>query len=321
MAQPEGSGTGEHRAQDGPEGRNGAPVEGDATAEIPVPEGQRAEEGDAGELRHRLEARKRHLKELYDEISTLRLAADEARVRAEASGTRVGELEEERARLRERIAEFEEEERRRRRRREGQDRRVARLGRELERRDAEIQRLELLVEERSGEIEAYGRDAKDLVSRKDVALKEALRRIEGLERDLEERESVTAELKGIIDRLRAELDLEYELRRRMAEPANRLRAGIELFNGSEHLQEVGSISTSLGQPEVHVALEREGDEPPIVLTFTWGDVTWRTYAANPGLAVEEPRVYQVSSGEDLSGVNRQPSNARIGPDGRVLLGL
>ncbi len=323
MAQPEGNGTGEPRRQDGPEGRNGAPVEGDATAEISVPEASPAQDGDAdaGELRRRLEARKRHLKELYDEISRLRLAADEARVRAEASGTRIRELEEERALLRERIAEVEEEERRRRRRREGQDRRVARLGRELERRDAEIQRLEMLVEERSGEIEAYGRDAKDLVSRKDVALKEALRRIEGLERDLEERESVTAELKGIIDRLRAELDLEYELRRRMAEPENRIRAGIDLFNESKHLRSVGSISKSLGSPEVHVALDPDADEPPVILTFTWQGITWQAYAANPGLAVEEPRVYQKGAGEDLSGVDHEPPNARVGPGGRVFLGL
>ena len=321
MAQPEGNGTGEMRRQDGAEGA-GAP--GDATAEIPVGEGAREEDAgaDAGELRRRLEARKRHLDELYDEISTLRLDADEARVRAEASGARVRELEEERARLRERIGEFEEEERRRRRRREGQDRRVARLGRELERRDAEIERLQTLVEERAGEIEAHGREAKDLASRKDVALEEALRRIEGLERDLEEREGVAADLRGTIDRLRAELDLEYELRRRMAEPENRLRAGIDLFNESEHLRSVGSISKSLGSPEVHVALgPADADEPPVVLTFTWQGITWQSYAANPGLAVEEPRVYQTGAGEDLSGVDHEPPNARLGPGGRVFLGL
>ena len=331
--QPEGDGTVEPRRQGGPEGRDAAPAEGEATAEIPLSQGTRPENADADanggnpggeeadELRRRLEARKRHLQELYDEISTLRLAADEARVRAEASGTRVGELEEERLRLREKLSEFEEEERRRRRRREGQDRRVARLGRELERRDAEIQRLETLVEERAGEIEAYGREAKDLVSSKDVALEEALRRIEGLERDLEERESAAAELGSTIDRLRAELDLEYELRRRMAEPGNRVRAGIDLFNESKHLRSVGSISKSLGSPEVHVALEPDADEPAVVLTFTWQGITWQAYAANPGLAVEEPRVYQKGAGEDLSGVDREPPNARVGPGGRVFLGL
>ncbi|QIN79340.1 hypothetical protein GBA65_13390 [Rubrobacter marinus] len=316
MARPEGNGADEPRH--GPEGQNGAPGEGDATAEIPLSDGA----ADEGELRRRLEARKRHLKELYDETSTLKLAADEARVRAEASGTRVRELEEERDRLRERVSEFEEEERRRRRRREGQDRRVARLGRELERRDAEIQRLETLMEERAGEIEAYGREAKDAASRKDVALEEALRRIEGLERDLEEREAAASDLRGTIDRLRAELDLEYELRRRMAEPANRIRAGIDLFNGSEHLRSVGSISKSLGSPEVHVVLEGpDADEPAVVLTFTWQGITWQAYAANPGLAVEEPRVYQRGAGEDLSGVDREPPNARVGPGGRVFLGL
>lgn len=321
MAQPEGNGTAEPGRQDAPGEANA--VEGDTTAEIPISGGPEAEDGDldADELRRRLEARKGHLKELYDEISFLKLAADEARVRTEAGRTRIRELEDERSLLRARIGEFEEEERRRRRRREGQDRRVARLGRELERRDAEIQRMELLVEERAGEVEAYGREAKDVASRKDVALEEALRRVEGLERDLEEREAAAADLRGTIERLRAELDLEYELRRRMAEPENRIRAGIDLFNESEHLRSVGSISKSLGSPEVHVSLDPEPDEPPVVLTFTWQGITWQAYAANPGIAVEEPRVYQTAAGEDLSGVDHEPPNARVGPGGRVFLGL
>lgn len=321
MAQPEG--TGRPRRHDGAGEADAAPAERDATEVPSLPGGSDVEDADAddGELRRRLEARKRHVKELYDEIFNLKLAADEARVRAEAGRVRAGELEEERARLRAKISEFEEEERRRRRRREGQDRRVARLGRELERRDAEIQRLELLVEERAGEIEAYGREAQSLVSRKDVALEEALRRIEGLERDLEDRESAAAELRGTTERLRAELNLEYELRRRMAEPENRIRAGIDLFNGSEHLRSVGSISKSLGSPEVHVSLDHEPDEPPVILTFTWQGITWQAYAANPGIAIEEPRVYQTGAGEDLSGVDHEPPNARVGPGGRVFLGL
>jgi ribonucrease Y len=106
----------------------------------------------------------------------------------------------------------------------------------------------------------------------------------------------------------------------MAEPENRLRAGIMLFNDSEHHQEVASISKSLGQPEVHVSLG-SGEEPPTVLTFTWRDITWRTYNSHPGPAVEEPRVYLEGAGEDLSGVKRKPSNAHIDSGGRVLLGL
>jgi hypothetical protein len=83
---------------------------------------------------------------------------------------------------------------------------------------------------------------------------------------------------------------------------------------------MNSLSRQLGQPEVYVELE-EGEEPPVLLTFTWQGVTRQTYAANPGLAVEEPRVYLKSAGENLSGVERQPPNARVGAGGRVLLGL
>ena len=266
-------------------------------------------EEELDEFRKRLEAKDRLIQELYEEIAAARIAADEARAQTQAGQLRVRDLEEERAEIKERLRAFEEEERKRRRRRKRQDRRVARLEREIERREAEIGRLEDLLEER-----------KNLLSRKDAALEDALRRVEGLQRDLEERENEAAELRATVDELQAELDLEYERRRRMAEPENRLRAGIDLFNESEHLQSVGSISKSLGQPEVHVALG-DGNEPPVFLTFTWSDATRQAYAANPGLGVEEPRVYLQSTGEDFSGMDSIPSNARMSPGGRVFLGL
>ncbi len=319
-----------------------APAVDDPSREVPVAEALAEEEGDelredaerggvgAGrdpgstepdEFRRRLGAKDRHIKELYDELAAARLAADEARARLEAGEIRVRGLEEEREQLRETVRGFEEEERVRRRRREGQDRRAARLEREIERREDDVRRLEMELARREEEMSAHGREAQSVASRKEVALEDALRRIEGLERDLEEREDEVVGLRATIDQMRAEIDLEYALRRRMAEPANRLRAGIDLFNESPHPQEIESVSRSLGRPEVHVALGSEGDEPPVVLTFTWGGVTWRTYAANPGFAVQEPRVYLQDSGEDLSGVDHEPSNAHVGPGGRVVLGL
>ncbi len=300
---------------------NGPAVDGSAaevSAEVTEDDKSGAQGADSGELRRRLDAKDRHIKELYDELAAVRLAADEASAKAEAGELRMRDLEEERERLREQLRELEDEERRRRRWREGQDRRVARLEREIERREERIRGLEDLLEER----DVHDREAQSVAARKDAALEDALRRVEGLERDLEEREEVAAELRAVIERMRAEMNLEHELQRRMAEPANRLRAGIDLFNGSEQLQEIGSISRSLGQPEVHVALEATGGaEPPVVFTFSWAGVTWRTYAANPGFAVEEPRVYRTGAGEDLSGVDHEPSNAHVAPGGRVVLGL
>jgi ribonucrease Y len=281
---------------------------------------QREYGSDPAELKARLAIKDNHIRELYDQVSVSRLAADEARAARQAGDGRIRALEEERARLRERIHTLEEETRDRRRRREGYERQIARLERELERKDGEISRRDYLLERRAEEIEAYGRDASEIVTRKDEALEDALRRVEGLERDLEERESEAAELRATIDALRADLEAEHDLRRRLADPANRLRAGIELFNDSEQLRSMNSLSRTLGQPEVHVALDR-GDEPEVILTFTWRGITWQTYAANPDLEVREPRVYMKSAGEDLSGVDREPPNARVGPGGRVLLGL
>ncbi len=324
MEEPERRGVNATRPNEPDSSPENDPTAGDPTREVPIEDiggnGPGAEVADPDGFQRQLEAKDRHIKEVYDELAAARLAADEAVARAEADELRVEDLEEERERLKERSRAFEEEERTRRRRREGQDRRATRLEREIERRETEIGRLRGMLEEKEGEMEAHDREAREEVFRKDAALEEALRRVEGLERDLEEREDEAAGLRDTVDELGAELDLEREHRRRMTEPANRLRLGIELFNDSEHLQAVDSVSKSLGQPEVHVALG-DGDEPPVILTFTWRDITWRTYAANPDFAVEEPRVYQMGAGEDLSGVEREASNAHIGPGGRVLLGL
>ncbi len=281
---------------------------------------QQEETSDPEELKARLGIKNNHIRELMEQITASRLAADEARAAREASDGHIAAMERERARLKERIRALEEESRGRRLRREGLERQVARLQRELERKDGEIARRDYLLDLRAEEIEVLDSESEDLVARKEGALEDALRRIDGLERDLEERENKVAELRATIEELRSELDAEYELRERLAEPANRLRSGIDLFNDSEHRRSVNSLSRTLGQPEVHVDLE-EGQEPPVLLTFTWQGVTRQTYAANPGLAVEEPRVYLKSTGENLSGLDREPPNARVGPGGRVLLGL
>ena len=275
---------------------------------------------DPEELRSRLEIKYNHLREMRDEITRVRISADEARAGQEAVERRLEERESERERLRERVRSLEEESRGRRLRRESHEREAQRLEREIERLKGEISRREALVQRREREIEALNAEANDLATRKETALQEALRRIEGLERDLEERESEAAGLRATIDSLRDQIEEERELHRRLAEPANRLRAGIDLFNESEHLKTVGSLSRTLGQPEVHVALG-EGGEPEAMLQFTWRGITWQTYASNPGPAVEEPRVYLESHGEDLSGVERESPNARIGPGGKVFLGL
>jgi ribonucrease Y len=290
-------------------------VDGEETTEV-----RRGESSDLAELQARIGMKNNHIKELLEQVTASRLAADEAHATKEASEGHIAALERDRARLKERVRDLEEETRGRRRRREGLERQVARLRRELERKDGEIARRDYLLDRRAEEIEVLRQEGEELTARKEGALEAALRRIDGLERDLEEREHKVAELRVTIGELRGDLEAEYELRERLAEPANRLRAGIDLFNNSEQRRSMNALSRTLGQPEVHVELD-DGQEPPVLLTFTWQGVTWQTYAANPGLAVQDPRVYLRSAGENLSGVDRQPPNARVGPGGRVLLGL
>lgn len=280
----------------------------------------RGEIPDPKELMARLEIKDNHIRELYEEMTAFRLAADEARASKAAGEGHIEALERECAGLKERIRDLKEEVRDRRRRREGSGRQVARLERELERREGEIAHRDYLLERREEQMEAEGQRTEELARRKDLALQDALRRVDGLERDLEEREGEISELHATIEALRGNLEAEQELRGRLADPANRLRAGIDLFNESEQRRSMNALSRSLGQPEVHVELD-DGDEPPAILTFTWQGFTWQTYTSDPGPDVEEPRVYLMSAGEDLSGVDRKPPNARVGPGNRVVLGL
>jgi ribonucrease Y len=280
----------------------------------------RGEISDPEELRARLGMKDNRIREMYEEITTFRLAADEALASKAAGEGLIESLEEECARLKERVRSLEEEVRGRRRRREGSERQIARLERELERKDSEVAHRDYLLERRAEQLEAASREAREVASRKDLALQDALRRVDGLERDLEERENEILNLQSTIESVRGDLDSERELRGRLADPANRLRAGIDLFNESGQRRSMSVPSKTMGQPEVHVELAA-GDEPPALLTFTWQGVTWQTYVADPGPDVEEPRVYLKGAGEDLSGVDRKRPNARVGPGEKVMLGL
>jgi len=288
--------------------------------EKPIDTTEVAEVSDPEELRARLGIKDLRIRELYEEITAFRLAADEARAAKEAGEGRMEALQQESAQLKERIRDLEEEVRARRRRREGSERQIERLERELERKDGEIAHRDYLLERRTEQMEAANQRAADLASRKDLALQDALRHVDGLERDLEDREAEISNLETTVESLRGDLDSERETRGRLADPANRLRAGIDLFNASDQRRSMIALSRTMGQPEVHVELDA-GNEPPALLTFTWQGVTWQTYVADPGPDVEEPRVYLKGAGEDLSGVDSKPPNARVGPGERVLLGL
>jgi ribonuclease Y len=280
----------------------------------------RGEISDPEELMVRLGMKDDRIRELYEEIAAFRLAADEARASKEVGEEHIEALERERANLKERVKDLEAATRDRRRRREDSDRQISRLERELERKQGEISHRDYLLERRTEQMGAASQRAEELASRKDLALQDALRRVDELEGDLEQREEVISDLNTTIEVLRGDLQAELELRGRLADPANRLRAGIDLFNESSQRNSMTSLSRTMGQPEVHVELDA-GDEPPALLTFTWQGVTWQTYVSDPRPGVEEPRVYLKSAGEDLSGVDRKPPNSRVGPGDRVVLGL
>jgi len=121
---------------------------GEETTEVEV----REETNDPEELKARLGIKNNHIRELLEQITASRLAADEARAAREASEGHIASLERDRARLKERIGDLEEEARGRRRRREGLERQLERLRREIERKDGEIARRDHLLQRRAEEI-------------------------------------------------------------------------------------------------------------------------------------------------------------------------
>src|SRR5918997_5404846 len=143
-------------------GSTEGPVDGIAeqTTEIEVSK----ETSDPEELKARLGIKNNHIRELFEQITASRLAADEARPSKVASDGHIAALERERARLKERIRDLEEEARGRRRRRDGLERQVARLQREIERRDGEIARRDYLLERHAGEMEDLRLETEELVA-------------------------------------------------------------------------------------------------------------------------------------------------------------
>jgi len=164
------------------------------------------------------------------------------------------------------------------------------INRDLERRLTEEEKARVMAEER----------AQDLESR--------LRETEQVSRHVEQ-----------------ELDRAMENLQRSLDPEQRLRAGLALFNGSDHTRTVSSISKALGLPKVHAS----PDGGPVsaikkpIITFIWGDMAWRRYVSDPTDGVEEPRVYLIGIGDDPSDIHRPDlvPNARMDARGRLILGV
>jgi chromosome segregation ATPase len=238
------------------------------------------------------------LKELEQEKATDKKAAEEELER------RLAEAEEEKSRLEYRIAELEVdleesgtveaelreallESQTREEAWQQEDEQVERALEDLEERLKEADAARLLAEERAADLEAYLREAGEENHRCSEELQKALEYI-----------------------------------RKISEPEQRLRAGINLFNASEHTRTVASISKAFGLPKVHVGSDSGPDSPSKpVITFVWEDITWRRYVSDPTEGVEEPRVYLVETGDDSSEIPDRKPNARMDAQGHLTLGV
>lgn len=123
-------------------------------------------------------------------------------------------------------------------------------------------------------------------------------------------------------RREAELEEARQALKQVSSPEQRLRAGISIFNESEHTRTVASISKALGLPKVHAGTDDGAAGKPVV-TFMWSEMAWRRYVSDPTEGVEEPRVYLIGAGDDPSEIHepgRRP-NARMDAQGRILLGV
>lgn len=235
------------------------------------------------------------------------------------------------------------------------------IERHAEERASRDEQLHSLKLRREAEARAYGERLEELArekSKERASLEEAVaklrekheaercrlqERIEELEELLQEQEAITVELLGELGyagdsssrqpsaatEIEAANGSTQDVRRavaslrQLAEPGNRLRAGLALFNETEHLRVVSAVCKSLGEPEIYAALQDHGGFNSPTLTFIWPSMGWRRYVTEPEEAVPEPRVYLAGSGEDTTGapVEGMQPNARLDAEGRLVLGV
>lgn len=180
---------------------------------------------------------------------------------------------------------------------------------------------EALEESRNGAVEVHGKSKEPQPATED--LKKRLEQSDAARLLAEERvanlESRLAEAREEGRRRARELEEALDDLRTASDPERRLRAGIELFNTSEHTRTVASISKALGLPKVHVGADALAGKP--VVTLVWGDISWRRYVCDPTEGVEEPRVYLVGTGDDPSGLPSHAPNARMNARGHLILGV
>lgn len=184
---------------------------------------------------------------------------------------------------------------------------------------ADLQDLRALVENGEAELPVESasddRETDDRLRDLDAQRILAEERIQDLERRLRDARAEN-------DRVTDELEEALADLRRVSDPEQRLRAGIDLFNTSEHTRTVSSISKALGLPSVHAGVD-DGPGGKPVLTFIWGDMDWHSYVADPTEGVKEPRVYLVGTGNEPEDIRRGGwhPNARMDARGRLMLGV
>ena len=170
--------------------------------------------------------------------------------------------------------------------------------------------LERRLRGRIGQLEDALKGSPSL-RREKAVLEAENNRLEGSVRDLESRLRETLDEN---ERLAARIG-------RLSEPGQMLRAGIELFNSSEHPRVVSSISKALGPPDVHVGLD-DGTVGKPEITLVWGEFSWRRYAVDLTGGAEELRVYLVATGDEpLTEGEAQSPNARADERGRITMGI
>lgn len=190
-----------------------------------------------------------------------------------------------------------------------------------------------LIERLEREVAGLRRD----LEQANVALQAARREVSARERRISELEEELADsvsrapghdaeqrLRELAARLRETREeserraSELESLRRLVEPHRRLGAGIALFNESAHARDVAAISKSFGLPEAHAGLD-DGSPARAVLTFVWGEMTWRRYVSEPGPAGQN--VYLAATGDDPAQIKPPfEPNARVDARGRITLG-
>ena len=165
------------------------------------------------------------------------------------------------------------------------------------------------------------RAVREVGQRSIAALEEERDGLQQRVRDLERELQGERERAADADELRRKLEEEYERRRRLAAPKNRLRAGIELFNATETPRLGKHPSPGLWDSRRFTLRSKRSRSRRRSSALPGRALPGRPTCRIPGSPLKSLACTWRAREKTYPGSREKPPNAHVGAGGRVLLGV